>query len=384
MKPRNGAHGRSFDVSEPNSDLRRVATDWLRGHSRDEFFDAMLPPGLSEVDSGLFLAPDSIPIFVPGEHDGPHSFKEAGDIADVFGVAEDSSRPRPARGDGEGNIDRFAWYGTFRRDGEWGIYIREYGIGAISSGLETLSSTSIPEYERLKTAFHALYLHEYAHFLFDVATLTAEQIVGTDLYVPHRTEVSRQVPGYHGLTEALCNAFAFRYVSARGLRSPLKAFLRRSPVGYSEFPQYRTEPQFTAGVEQVIGEILRGGGGRRAIGTRGLFDDRSLVVNSDIVPVHLVREPRATPWLALITALGQIEETSTFGRKLKKLPEPVRRAWVDDVGPALATDVRTNSFKRLTTGQYSARVHGDYRVILERSPGGWLAVDIAHRREVYR
>jgi hypothetical protein len=360
----------------------RVSIDWLRGEQHEPSFEETIPPGLSEGDSAFFAHPESISIFVPSEHDQLKSLGDVADLADLLEPTNNRIPDAPPARLSEVNIDRLAWYTTFRAGDPWGIFIREVGLATLAQALAGPNGPTTPTHQ--STAFHVLYLHEYGHFLLDVAARSLEAVIGSDLYLPHRAETTRGVPGYHELTEALCNAFAYRNAHARGLRSRLRPVLRGSPSGYRDFVDFIDPVAFSAGVESVLGEMLRGAGGQPAFGARGLFDERSDVVSPSLVPIRLVREPSTPPILALITALGSIGTTSAFQRGLRKLPEHVQQTWASEVEPALRTDVRTHNWKRLSDGRFSARVSGNYRVILERSKEGWTAVQIGHRREVYR
>jgi hypothetical protein len=341
-----------------------------------------MPPGLSEADWAVLHDVDEIPAYIPGEHAAPETLGRVADVGDILERTTD----RPFEQDSEttanvGRIDLLAWYGSFRTGDHWGIFVREFGIEAVAQALAGEGQGI--EHRHRRIAMHVLYVHEYAHFLFDVAAQSVEDLIGTGVYKSYRREVLGRSPEYHETAEALCNAFAYRHADARGVRARLRAYLRRAPIGYRDFAGYLEADAFSEGVEQVIGEMVRGLGGSPAIGSRGLFDDSAHFVSPGLVPIWLVREPQVATYFALITALGQIEATSRFRRDLKKLPAHVQTAWQREVEPGLMVDVRKNKFKRLSDGRYSARVQGDYRVILERTSSGWAAVEIGHRREVY-
>jgi mRNA-degrading endonuclease RelE of RelBE toxin-antitoxin system len=359
----------------------RGGLEWLLRNSPELLGTTPWPPGIRETDAWFFEERDTTPIFIPSGDRWPSSLREVADLADLLepvSHATEISLPVEAE---DGNADRIAWYQTFRNPDGWGIYVRESGIAAVSNAL----ADSTPDRSHRKAAFHALYLHEYAHFLFDVAAGVLEDVVGGPVYEPHRNEVIARSPGYHETTEALCNAFAYRF-SATDTRSRLAGFLRKSPVGYRDFSTFRTAQRFSEGIEETIGQILRGVSGRSALGARSLFDDRGATVSPSLVPVHLDRDLATGPWLSLITALADIRQSSRFTRELKKLPDDVRREWSENVEPMLHTDVARCQFKALKAleNQYSVRVGRHYRAILQRSEDDWTVIAIGHRREAYR
>jgi len=342
---------------------------------------AAWPPGVRESDSWYFDEKDSTAIFTPDGNRWPSSLKEAADLADLLEPASDAERPTPYEEAANRGIDQLAWYQTFRNPIGWGIHLRESGLEAVARYL----GDSNPDQSHRKSAFHALYLHEYAHFLFDVAAVVLEDIVGGPIYEPHRLDVVSRPYGYDESEEALCNAFAYRN-SAATTREGLGRFLRDAPPGYRDFDRFRTARSFSQGVEQAIGEMLRGLGGRSAAGTSGLFDIRGAIVSPWLVPVYLDRDRQNRPLFALITALSDLRQSSKFARELKKLPNEVRREWTENVEPMLQTDISRCQFKALTgrANEYTVRVGHTYRAILVRSGRAWTATEIVHRKDAYR
>ena len=348
-------------------------------------------PGRGEADGDPVAGREVRPLFDPDTHDGPEAIRDIGELFAPLDLDLDPSdesvglRRNDALAASEGNIDFLAWYRTFRLDGPWGIFIREAGIESIATAI---ARQHPPECPAILAAASKLYLHEYGHFLFDVACSALEDVVGAELYLPHHVQLSHGRPYYHEAAEALCNAFAYRSLAAPGYKRQLKAVLRAAPPGYGDFSRHLSDETFTGGIELVLGEVLRGIGGDPSTGTRGLFDDRlGASVGPWLVPVHLVSETATDVWVfSLITALAAVGESPTFQKELKKLPAEVQLSWAEEVKPQLMTDVRVaGHFKRLVGGEYSVRVAQKYRVIIHReSDGGWTAERLGHRNKVYR
>ena len=342
---------------------------------------AALPPGIREADSWYFDERDSEAIFVPDAGRWPSSLREVADLGDLLEPVPDANVPTPIEVVANGNVDQLAWYQTFRNPVGWGIHVRETGIDALSQSLAGSDS----EKSHHKEAFHALYLHEYAHFLFDVAAVVVEDIIGGPIYEQHRGAIITSPLGYDAREEALCNAFALRH-TATAARVGLRRFLRNAPEGYRDFDKFRSASTFAEGVEQTIGEMLHGLGGRSAVGASPLFDGRGASVAPYLVPIYLDRDSATRPLLTLITALSNVQQSPKFARELRKLPIRVQSEWIENVEPMLHTDVGRCQFKALTgrPNVYSVRVGRTYRAILERSENSWTAVEITHRKDAYR
>lgn len=368
-----------------------VSRPWWQRRSSAGIPEKLWPPGVREEDLRILQAP-AILLFDPSRHAGPQSLAEAGDLfapldyrPELSDSAARHERPGDEDIDDEGRIDLLAWYSTFRLREPWGIYIREHGIQRIACKLNRPGRDSGRDLRQAAATF--LYLHEYAHFLFDVATSALERAVGAELYEPHRREIRWGQPGWHLVEESLCNAFAYQRVSLGSRKQALRRYLRRGPIGYRDFESYLGTPNFNAGVEAFLGEVLHGSGGEGP-GLRALFADTGKPpVGPSMVPVYLVTETSAPPIFALITSIGVPVPSRRFSKELAHLPPRVQVQWTDDVLPALRIDVRqTSEFKRLRGERdlFSVRVAGQYRVILRRGRDGWSAEHIGHRRDVYK
>ena len=371
--------------SASSESAERRGTVWIRPLGSRINLPELRPPGQSQGDSWLTELPSRL-LFDPDKHLGPKSLNELGDLfVPVLDLSElpDLVGELPIEAE---SIDVLAWYQTFRREGDWGIYIRETGLRKVAVAL--VEPGSVVSRDAWRAAALLLYLHEYAHFLLDDAALTMEGIVGSPLYALHRTETLATSPGWHPPTEALCNAFAYRTLRAPGFKARVRRFLRRGPIGYRDFGGKVTDSEFDIGVEGVLGTILRGHDGNHVLGGRSLFCDRpNHRVGPWVVPIHLVAEPEGE-LLSLVTAIPSLEESDAFARQLRKQPVAVQVAWKTKIEPALSTDVRSiGSFKRLKgdANEYSMKVLGQYRVIIAaRGDGTWNAKRIGHRSKVYR
>ncbi len=340
---------------------------------------------------------ERLPLFSPVSGWGTESLNQVGAIFEPF-VRPDPlpSDPRPVLRDPfdeePGNIENLAWYRTWRGSG-WGIFIRVEGIKTVARAM-TPPGQPVSR-QTLVHAYEKLYLHEYCHFLIDVAIAGLEQTVGRDLYWAHRdTYVGRGFRGYHELSEALCNAFAYRNLKAPHRRWPLKKWMKRGPEGYREFGDYLHADAFYRGIEELLAEVLWGqshGANQGLLAARGLFQDRrGDLVSPANVPVYLVPQPSGAsgPVLFDILSLPSLSLTNKFVRMMDKLPPEVGSDWRQRVEPALRTDTRSApKFKRLKgrPPRFSVRVAQDYRAILcPVGDGHWQALEIGRRDKVYK
>ena len=210
----------------------RATMEWLRSQGRHRWSaEWAWPEGWSEGDSPFHvLDAPSVPLFLPGEHAELRTLREVDDLIDLLDDPVDPPHLPPDVERTDGNIDKLAWYATFRSKDRWGIFIRDVGIERVAQAVAAPGGS--PDRSHRRVGLSLLYLHEYSHFLFDVAAVALEEVVGAPLYEPHRTDVTSSPPYWHPLTEALCNAFAYRTVRATGMKRRLAAFLRSSPAGY--------------------------------------------------------------------------------------------------------------------------------------------------------
>lgn len=160
------------DDEAPARDPGRATVAWWR-RDRDRLRDVGWPPGVTEVDL-WHIDVASTTLFDPDQHEGPRSITE---IPDLFApidaptqpinpsIPTPSTRPDGPPEEPDGSIDRLAWYRTFRTNGDWGIFVREQGIEQVA---QALTDSPVGAAER-QVAATVLHLHEYAHFLFDVA-----------------------------------------------------------------------------------------------------------------------------------------------------------------------------------------------------------------------
>lgn len=130
--------------------------------------------------------------------------------------------------------DHLAWYVTFRRLDDWGVYISRRGRAELARFLVHQGATAQQAYD---ASWYLLRNHETAHFLVDravhtlEASLRAESGRPADLWL-HRARKIRN----DDLEEAVCNAYAYRMAAshAGSPRRAIREFISRQPRGYRD------------------------------------------------------------------------------------------------------------------------------------------------------
>lgn len=161
-----------------------------------------------------------------------------------------------------GGLDMLAFYKSFRFvdmppfRGNWGVFLIESGISAVSSELlDHTPALGVTEANRI--AVELLYNHEHYHFWVDAWTLAQEYIPlkprlkSYEYYLSYKSIVALDAFDFE---ESLANNYAF--TRAKGTRSAnqvspnpaLRAFLRNCPVPYSNFEFNKDQKKETEGV----------------------------------------------------------------------------------------------------------------------------------------
>ena len=158
------------------------------------------------------------------------------------------SEESPPKGPNSGNlwldgiredIDRCAFYRSFRYGSCWGIYI---GLDCWFNYSKYLFMNGIPADVAVDEAFYLLYRHEFFHFEVDKATEVLERVVGTstgnkpDAWIRYHRMNNPSL-----LEEALANAHALEHAGKnhkkhlKRVRNVFEEVLTRQGPGYRDF-----------------------------------------------------------------------------------------------------------------------------------------------------
>ncbi len=150
--------------------------------------------------------------------------------------------PFPDESDGDGNatraveIDRLAWYISFRHQPIWGIFIRRRGVDRVAHELQ--AAGNLDAIACLGAAWDFLLAHELAHFQLDLMVLGIEIASGSPIYLEGKRRQKLKSPGYGLAEEGLANSIARSGLPAYN-KSALDPWLRRSPEGYRDFKDHK-------------------------------------------------------------------------------------------------------------------------------------------------
>jgi len=241
----------------------------------------------------------------------------------------------------EEGIDVLAWYRSFhwKPQYRWGIYILDKGIYYLAQKVfSKAQQTSL--YERpydlldlLQQSFRLLFLHEFFHFLTDIAASTLE--IGnpspTLLYVNYVKNVylKSRHPN-EPLEEALANAFAYEKFSGKKVCKQLRNFMENQPHGYSAFKEYLGWKSRLG--RRELGTYIRDGKrtGWNSAPLELIFDTRRQEVFFGDVPLYIVETITDARFMVrYITKIPRnaIIETPRFLKELNRLPNEIKRKY---------------------------------------------------------
>jgi hypothetical protein len=108
----------------------------------------------------------------------------------------------------------------------------------------------------LQQSFRLLFLHEFFHYITDIAATALEMGNLRPYYIGYiRNVYMRSINENEPIEEALANAFAFNRSYGLAVRRQLLFFMENQPAGYSAFKRYTPKSNFTNGL-RVLGSYI--------------------------------------------------------------------------------------------------------------------------------
>ena len=215
-------------------------------------------------------------VVIPGRPNESREIPDGGNPASDADFAEEAEKirrrlsdgPPPRNPNGDDywleeqpeDIDRCAYYISFRYGYEWGIYI---GLECWFSYSKYLFMNGVPADVAVDEAFYLLYRHEYFHFEVDKAIEVLERGVGIstgskpDAWIKYHQSNNPSL-----LEEALANAHAHKHAGkrhgklAKQIKGLIGAALGRSGPGYRDFADVSGNGVTGEARSQLISEIM--------------------------------------------------------------------------------------------------------------------------------
>jgi mRNA-degrading endonuclease RelE of RelBE toxin-antitoxin system len=307
-------------------------------------------------------------------------------------------------------VEALAWYRSFhwRPCERWGIYILDKGLYFVAErvfgAFDRFRGGPYDTPDLLLESLRLLFLHEFFHYITDIAASTLE--IASGLRRAYYIEYVKNVymrPGNSDepLEEALANAFAFNRVPGWQFQRPgwrfrrsVRQFMKNQPGGYSAFDQYIRKSDFARGRRELGTCIFRAQRLQPGVTPlETLFDCYTRDVSYADVPVYIVPTITDSRYrLGFIRAIprDKLDRSQQYVQDYQRLPRRVQRK-VSKTLSNLQHGVQHPGlgFEKLNSKGnnklFSVRVDKGYRLILREVPGGrWELVTVGTHDDVYR
>jgi hypothetical protein len=156
-------------------------------------------------------------------------------------------------------FERCAWYRSYHYGStkQWGIHLKEECWFRISKKFYLEHVPKLTWNSAVKSAFFFIFLHEFFHYIVDVASSVIEIVTHKpNVYVDYSNKVySKTFLTSSCVEEALANRYMYgRADSFHIERDFLREILKKQPRGYSDFTDY-TGNLFWRGRRKLMSQI---------------------------------------------------------------------------------------------------------------------------------
>lgn len=270
------------------------------------------------------------------------------------------------------------------------------------AGLKSKDGTPLNTLDLLQLSYRFLFLHEFFHYITDVAASTFElsniqfsrdfHLTPKKFYSDYFKKVYQKASKPNEpLEEALSNAYAYDKFRDKQSRSWIKPFLEKQPNGYSHFADYSGPIKFNKGkrlLATIISQSISHYGGKGYCPLELLLDTTCQYVSFNDVPVYLVQsfEPKFALRFVRSIPKNILIETKRFKKDLEKMPANIYRKYLKTIN-LLEQDVRHPgvNFKKLVgmDSIFTARVDQGYRISLKPREENWELLRIGTHSDIY-
>ena len=295
----------------------------------------------------------------------------------------------------EDGIDALAWYRTYHcgKTRDWGIKVFEQGVFFAAKKIQDKHTfgpnSNLDSLDFLQLSFNLLQLHEYFHFVADVACTIVELARSQALAIPYNINVYPQ----NKFEEAIANAYAFRMMRTQGISKALASFMKEQPSPYNQFLFWTGRRAFQQG-RQKLAKLMCPtwpASTGSAVGSELLFRIETGDLDYQDVPIYfkssLLAKVKSSP-LLFVEKINQPKMTVKFENEYASLPQVVQIK-VDLAIDKLQNNVQNPSLHFEKVRGYgpifTCRVSTGYQISLRHCCGEeWELLRVGKHEEIYR
>ena len=314
---------------------------------------------------------------------------EAEHLPDLDSILQDDFR--------KDGVEALAWYRSYHygTSHKWGISMRREGIYYLAKYLQgehykASSYLDIDVLDFIQIAFNYLQLHEYFHFIADIACTVVELSQHNALYRRYFSEVYTQKNDK--FEEAIANAYASRMMQRQGVAEPLKQFMLHQPPFYNAYGHWTGRRAFQYGRQKLAGLMCPSLAGTSGVvpGSELLFRIDHADLDYQDVPIYLETSKAATriiPSLRVVQKIKHLEHTSKFDEEFKYQPQSIKMK-VEVAKHKLQEDVQDPSLHfdkiRGHGPVFTVRVDGSYKMSMRHYGGDtWKLLRIGRSSDIH-
>lgn len=294
-------------------------------------------------------------------------------------------------------IDTIAWYSSFRKYKNWGIFIRKNTLFDVANSIFeklNISGKNVTVEEKIERLIKLVIQHEKFHFITDLMAGQLEIIHSHPLYLNQKRPLLME--------ERMANAFALRAIQKlypkRGFYDntidvAIDSIRIDGLPGYMEGPDYMSKSRYRLGLAELSKFYLKKSKNYQnksigGINWEGFYPSLSNVFEK--VPIYLVEEKISSkaPGIDLFIKATKISFHKKFEKSLKKIKTPGIEKALDKVLSYCQENLHSSSLDFKMWGNpkhkiFSIRVTGGIRLHMKNINGAeFEAIDIGHHKQM--